>query len=121
MLRGVVWCRGYLVDEFEPLEVVFGPAGLVLDHALERLPLECATCPVRGYRNAAAVGMSIALVRSNLANKIKTVTGKSCDEFAGRNRAEGALVNVHALDGNGNTGLILRHFFDLNGIAGSFG
>lgn len=84
-------------NEFETLEVVFRPARLCFDDALESLSFENITPAVRRDSNAAAIGMPISLVRSHLTNEIEAITRKRGDKISGGERAQAAVVDRHAL------------------------
>ena len=62
------------LQEIEALKVAFGPAGLVLDHALEGFRGEGISRTVKRNRHAAAIGVTVVLMRAGLAVKNKTVS-----------------------------------------------
>jgi hypothetical protein len=51
-------------------------------------------------------------MRSFLANEIKSVAGEGGDHLSGCKRTDAAVIDAHALDGDGDTGLLLGNLFD---------
>ena len=60
---------------YEPqtYEVILVPAGLALYHRFQSFQGECIAATVRGYGHAPPIQVSVAQMRSGLANKIKAV------------------------------------------------
>ena len=121
------WCVAHAVrarlfpHDPQADEIVLGPKGLCLDHRFEGLNGEGVPSLVRRHRDASAVVVSVALMRSFLADEIESVAGEGGDHLSGCKRTDAAVVDAHALDGDGNTGLLLGNLFDLHRIERTFG
>jgi hypothetical protein len=87
--------RDRLSDEFQAPEILFRPAGLVLDHSFECLHFERAALAVRREGDSAAIGMLIPLVRSSLTDKIKAILGEGGDEVASGERSKSVVIDRH--------------------------
>jgi hypothetical protein len=85
----------------EALEVLFRPARL-LDHALQRLALECTVPSVKGDRHAASVGMVKNLVRSVPAVVAESITDERRNHFSGGKIPKLSVVYSHGSDGDCN-------------------
>ena len=64
--------------------------------------------------------MMETLMRTHLADKIKSVAVKRGDEFPCRKRVEATIIDGHVLDGNRNAGCLLRNLSDFNRVCRAF-
>src|SRR6266850_4160191 len=83
------------------MEIVWGPACLVLDHALERFGREGITGMMKRHRHAPAIGVTIALVTAYLGTQEKAVTNQGGDDLPSGQTAELAVVTRHGLNRDG--------------------
>ena len=98
--RGV---RVGLFQDAEALQVVLGPASLVLDHALEGFGREGIPRAVKRNRHAPAIGVTVVvLVGAGLAIEDKAVSDERREEVSGSQAPELSIVDRHGLDGDGN-------------------
>lgn len=71
--------------------------------------------------NAPAIGVSVTLVRSNLADEIETVAGERRGQFSGSERLQATIVDGHAtLDDDRDPGLLLGKVVDLYAVLRAF-
>jgi hypothetical protein len=84
-----------LGEEAEAAEVVFGPAGLILDHAFERFKRERIAGVMKRHRQAPAIGVTVTLVAPCLGAKEKAVANQGGDDLPSGQTAQLAVVNGH--------------------------
>jgi len=71
-----------LLQDAQALQIVVSPPGL-LDHALERLPRECAAPAVEHNGDAPPVGMVVNVVRPIAAIKREPIADQCGNNFSG--------------------------------------
>ena len=72
------------LHEPQPDQVILGPTGLRPDHRFQGFEGKCVPSSVRRDRHAPAVRVALTLMRSALADEIKTIAREGGDEFSGR-------------------------------------
>ena len=95
--RGSVGGSG---EESEAAQVIFGPASLILDHALERFEGEHIAEVMEKHRHAPAIGMTVSLVAACLGPKKETVANQGGDDLSGGQVTQLAVVNGHRSEGD---------------------
>jgi hypothetical protein len=95
-------------EEAEAAEVGLGPAGLVLDHALERFEGERIAGAMERHGHAPAIGVTVPLVAACLGTEEKAVANEGGNQLPSRQTAQLAVVNGHRSEGDGYQRL-LRH------------
>lgn len=66
----------------QPDEIALSPEGLHFDHRLQGFDGEGVPSSMRRNRDAPSIGVSVALMRSFLADEIESVAGESSDYFS---------------------------------------
>ncbi len=98
----------------QPDEIRLSPASLHLNHRFQGFDGEGVPSPVRRHGHAAAVRVPIPLMRPSLAYEIEAVAVQGGDDFSGGDRPDAAIVDVHALHGDGDAGFLLGDLDDLH-------
>src|SRR4051812_36771774 len=80
------------LDEFEAAQVIFGPAGLKLDHAAQGTEREGVAGAVEAHRHPAAVGVAVALVTARGGTQAEAVADERGDDLAGGEAAQALPV-----------------------------
>jgi hypothetical protein len=83
-------------------EIVLGPAGLLLNHALERFGRKGIAGVMKRYRHAPAIGVTVALVTADLGTEEKAVANQRGDDLPSGQTAQLAIVNRHGLNRDGD-------------------
>jgi hypothetical protein len=87
-------------------EIVLGPVGLVLNHALERFWRERIAGMMKRYRHAPAIGVTVTLVTAHLGAQKEAVANQGGDDLPSRQAAELAVINRHGLNRDGDQRLL---------------
>jgi len=66
------------------------------------------------------VRVAVTLMRSGLADEIKTIASEGGDEFSGSERPEATVIDGHVLDGDRDAGLLLGNLHHFDGILWTF-
>jgi hypothetical protein len=80
-------------EESETAQVVLGPVGLILNHALERLEGERIARMMKRHRHAPAIGVTVALVAPPLGAEREAVVNKRAYDLAGGQTAQLAVLD----------------------------
>src|SRR3954453_18391537 len=88
------------LDEFEAAQVIFGPAGLKLDHAAQGLGRERVAGAVEAHCHPTAVGVAVALVTARGGTQAEAVADERGDDLAGGEAAQALPVEpAHTVTG----------------------
>jgi hypothetical protein len=95
-------CRSRVLYQPQTMEIILGPAGLVLDHALEGFGREGIARMMKRHRHAPAIGVTVTLMAAHLRASEEAVSNEGADQLTGRQTAELAVVHRHGLNGDGD-------------------
>jgi hypothetical protein len=93
-------------EEAEAAEIGLGPAGLVLDHALERFKGECIAGVMERHRHAPAIAVTVALVAACLGTEEEAVANKGGNHLPSGQATQLAVINGHRSEGDSHQGFL---------------